>query len=190
MKLYYKRVDFRVMSHCFNLSTLSTIFQNQKAVWLLANQHSKVGVGGRSGGRGKQIANWAFWATIKNFCVKVMYTQCLCSSQLTMQLRQAKQVWDEPCYAREAKRRLSNVSYIKNFAKVIWNIFQIAISSSLGQPKQVWDYGYVVLGKQIGSRAPSISSQSPTPPPPLNTEPQPSPLLSPLYILPPQSCCQ
>ena len=46
-----------------------------------------------------------------------MYTQCLCSSQLTMQLRQAKQVWDEPCYAREAKRRLSNVSYIKNFCK-------------------------------------------------------------------------
>ena len=117
MKLYYKRVDFRVMSHCFNLSTLSTIFQNQKAGWLLANQHSKVGVGRRSVGRGKQIANWAIWATIKNFCVKVMYTQCLCSSQLTMQLRQAKQVWDEPCYVREAKRRLSNVSYIKNFCK-------------------------------------------------------------------------
>ena len=56
MKLDYKRVDFLVMSHCFNLST---IFQNQKAGWLLTNQHSKVGVGRRSGGRGKQIANWA-----------------------------------------------------------------------------------------------------------------------------------
>ena len=59
MKLDYKRVDFVVMSHCFNLSTLSTIFQNQKAGWLLANQHSKVGVGRRSVGRGKQIEGWA-----------------------------------------------------------------------------------------------------------------------------------
>ena len=56
VKLDYKRVDFLVTSHCF---ILSTIFQNQKDGWLLANQHSKVGVGRCSVRRGKQIEGWA-----------------------------------------------------------------------------------------------------------------------------------
>ena len=139
---------------------MSTIFQNQKAGWLLANQHSKVGVGRRSGGRGKQIANWAIWATIENFCVKVMYTRCLCSSQLTMHAAPPSQAGVGRRYVVLGKQRggWAMWAILRIFAKVILNIFQIAISSSLGQPKQVWYYGYVVLGKQIGSRAPSISS--------------------------------
>ena len=134
MKLYYKRVDFRVMSHCFNLSTLSTIFQNQKAGWLLANQHSKVGVGRRSGGRGKQIANWAVWATIKNFCVKVLYVYTVYTVYTvfmfipTNNAAPPSQAGVALCYAREAKRRLSNVSYDLEFLQRLYEIYSKSLS--------------------------------------------------------------